>query len=514
MLSRIRDRLDAAVNPILVKEMYQSVHSKFMMALFWLLLLLCLLIYFVSVAGADTAPGGSMFAGFSLIMSLMMLFLLPAAAFFALYREITSQTIELVLITSMSARRLVRGRLLAAGVRILLVFALIAPFAVASFLFGGIDLSLVLGSVYQLLLMSVAGCAVAVFFGALAMHRSIRLLASLSFFAVLLLGCFTLLGAVPGLYFALRYMPIAAAGPSAKLILAALGWETAFTVLGVMFVASGAANSLTFAHDRSSARAKVIALAIVLAYAGALVSLGALGSAPVSFAARPFEIGACVFLAACSLFWITGHARMPVRHRVKLARRGRFVRAVYFVFRDGAGSTAVYLALALALVAVCASVLRGSGGSAAGATFGMRSGAPAPAYSVVPLVLTYVLYLSALAGLFTLLLPPWRRTAGSRRTALLLIVIVNATIPILLPTAPLVKNVVEVELGGAAVAFVPSLYLASLDAVPNTAALLGHMALPFLLGLAYHVAVGLKERASMGAVFAASGVKAAAEPRA
>jgi len=164
MLGKIRDKLDGAANPIMLKEMWQSVHSKVTMAFFWLLLGVALLFYCLFATQEGSPSGDDMFVAFSFLMGGMAVLVIPILTYSSLYREITSNTIELLQITAMSAAQLVRGRLLASGVRILLLFSLVAPFAVTSFLFGGVDLTTVLATVYSLLVVAVAASAVAVLF--------------------------------------------------------------------------------------------------------------------------------------------------------------------------------------------------------------------------------------------------------------------------------------------------------------------------------------------------------------
>ncbi|MCK4374217.1 MAG: hypothetical protein KAX19_02775, partial [Candidatus Brocadiae bacterium] len=350
MLKRIRQKLDGAANPIMLKEMWQSVHSKVFMAFFWLLLAIALLIYYISVGGERETSGQGMFMAFAFLMGLMMMFMIPTAAFVSLYREIRTQTIELVQITAMQGRQLVRGRLMASGMRILLLCSLVAPFAVTSFLFGGIDLVSILVSVYGLLLLSFCACAVAVFFGALTAYRRLRLLAVLGFGGLMLVGVLIPLGMAPLMvamvtFGAPFWGPFGAVrgGIATGSLLASLGWSTVLAVLLVMLLTASAANSLTFPQNRSSARTKFVALLIVAALFGSSWTMVAMVGTPLPGAFAPFQLNACLLVGVCSLFWLTGDPHIPHRHRVKLARRGRLVRLLYAPFRDGASSGAAYL---------------------------------------------------------------------------------------------------------------------------------------------------------------------------
>ncbi len=491
MLKRIRQKLDGAVNPIMLKEMWQSVHSKVFMAFFWLLLAIALLIYYMSVGGERETSGQGMFIAFAFLMGLMMMFMIPTAAFVSLYREIRTQTIELVQITAMHGRQLVRGRLMASGMRILLLCSLVAPFAVTSFLFGGIDLVSILVSVYGLLLASFCACAVAVFFGALTAYRRLRLLAVLGFGGLMLAGLLIPLGMAP-LVVAVMTFGGAFGGPfgavrggiATRSLLVSLGWSTVLAALLVMLLTASAANSLTFPQNRSSARTKFVALLIVVALFGSTWTVAAMaGALLLPGASATFQLNACLLVGVCSLFWLTGAPHIPHRHRVKLARRGRLVRLLYAPFRDGASSGAAYLVLALALIAIGTVHL----GGAKGGLFPSRG-----LFFLYPIVLTltYSLYLSALAGSITRVFAPHRRTAVTRRIVLILLLIAT-TVPVFLMPGLVGWNFGT--LTSVPVAFLPLLYMISLYKPVSTGAFLTHMAMPFLFGLAYHFIVGLRE---------------------
>ncbi len=486
MLRRVGAFADRAANPILLKEMWQSVHSRLSMAFFWLLLVAALLIYYVAVGGRGEATGEGMFIAFAALMALMVAYMIPISAFTSLQRDIGSGTIELVQITSLSARQLIRGRLLAAGMRIVLLLSLIAPFAVTSFLFGGIDPVTILLTVYGMLLAAFGICAVAVFLASLTAFRRLRMLAALAFWGLVLIGTVLLLtGVLPQVAYLLRYGTGASGlsgtpGPGSMLLI--IGWATVFCALWVMLLTSGAANSLTFPQDRSSARSKVLALLIVGAMFGAYLLLMLTGAGPGGAVPGVFQVQACALIGVLSLFWITADAHVPHRHQARIDQLGLGARVLYGPFRDGAGSTAIYLLLAL--------IMAGPGSAA------LAPGGVPFDFNVYIAVLTgvYVLYLGALAGLATRLLRPARRNALHRRGAMLIIVIANA---LALYTWAGIHGWQAAAEPSALRAFLPLLYLMTLGQSTEPAAFVGHMAGPFLIGVVYHIVAGLGERARL-----------------
>ena len=482
MLGRIRDKLDGAANPIMLKEMWQSVHSKVTMAFFWLLLGVALLFYCLFATQEGSPSGADMFVAFSFLMGGMGILVIPILTYSSLYREITNNTIELLQITAMSAAQLVRGRLLASGVRILLLFALVAPFAVTSFLFGGVDLTTVLATVYFLLVVAIAASAVAVLFSSLAAYRRIRSLARLGFGALVLIPLLMFISGAPAMWTFRSYGPVAfrGAGPGLGALAATMGWFAVLAALFVMLVSAAAANALTFPHGRSSSRTKFFLSLLVVGLFGAFLTIrfagGALGVGVV------FEVEACLLIGVCSLIWITADPQLPHRQRVRLARWGLLRRTLFLPFTDGAAPTALYVALMFAGVALGVMLLdRGGGPRMYRNTIGFR-----------PLVLTftYVLYLSAAAGMLTHAFFAKRGTAFARRIFLLVLVLVNVIGFI----AALQFDWLPGKSPELPMAFLPLFYvLSDFVDLPETT-FLAHMALPLAMGVIYHLAVLPVER--------------------
>ena len=70
--------------------------------------------------------------------------MVPLGAFTALRSERQEQTLELITLTALSPRRVVIGKLLAQGVKLVTLFAGLAPFIAMSFLLGGVDFATIL----------------------------------------------------------------------------------------------------------------------------------------------------------------------------------------------------------------------------------------------------------------------------------------------------------------------------------------------------------------------------------
>jgi hypothetical protein len=202
LLARIAGGIDNRLNPVMAKEMYQSVHSRAFLAASWILLGAALLIYLIvdimllaksgrNMLGADM--GAVLFTWFYLLIGSMGLLILPLGAYFSLRAEIVSRTIELVQVTGIGAGRMVRGYAWAAAVRLLLLCSMLAPFAMLSYLFGGIDVLAVASYIYLLLLASLSMCALGLWCAALVALPGIKYFSTLILLGLLTLSVFVIL---------------------------------------------------------------------------------------------------------------------------------------------------------------------------------------------------------------------------------------------------------------------------------------------------------------------------------
>ncbi len=482
MLARIRDRLDDAANPIMVKEVYQSLHSRAGMTMFWMLLVAALVVYFVAGASGAETLGVPMFYGLTVVLAVMTLFIIPAACGQALHRDVIKNTLELEQITGIGARRMVRGRLMAATARSVLTVSVLAPFVVASFLFGGIELVWVLVCVYVLLVGSVGACALCVLLGALSVHE--KKPGRLSG-AVGLLLFVPLIVLMEGGWEPLSRL-LRTSSPAATLALCLTGGSV-LAALAIMFLNAASTNCLTFKQDRSSARTKLLALLMALALFALLLGLGGFSGGGSDIALMTFELFSCLLIGGACFGWIIADTHVPARHRARLERRGPPARLLYLPLRNGASSTAVYLLLSMGMVGVCAVLLHVSRPARM---------APFVGFYPVPLTVTYVLYFSALTHCITRLLPRRFRTSAARTRVMVLLLVFNLVLMAVVMGA-LGWELAELTCGP--LAFLPALYVLSLLQHPvPAAAFLSHMVGPFLLGFTYHLVLLLREAPGFG----------------
>ena len=424
MLSDVmRDRLDGLANPLLVKEMYQSLHNKKFLTALWLMLGCSLVAYVAIFAGSEgEACGDTMFGVFAFVMYIGCVFVLPYLAFANLSEEVKSRTLELVHITKMNSRKHVRGRLLASLVKIGLVFSTIGPFAAAAFLFKGIGVGAVLILLSFILLLSVFVCSLGIFFAALTSQKQMSSLAR-GLFVILLIGAVFLPFSVFDEFRFFERM----FSSSGSLIDALIGLAgtSITTVLSVWFLCAASANILTFEADKCSAKTKFILLIIIVAQCFTF-SLPAFIGMPIDKGnVIAFAIFASIPVMVCGSFWLTGPSRVAYRFQKKFKKRGPAYQARTFPFTDGAGSSALYLFIAFGFILV-------------GTVFMFAlSGEDWEEGILFPIVIcsAYPLFYSALSRGIVRLLAEKRRTIKMLRGVLLGLLALNFIVPILLGVA-------------------------------------------------------------------------------
>lgn len=154
LLEEPNNWLDAATmvvsdrcSPILVKESRQALKSRQFQ---WTFLALLLAVVGWSLVGVSNSfrnnveeYGATMLVGYLFILGFPLAVVIPMAAFRSLAREYEDETIQLVSITSMSARRIILGKLGSAFLQIIMYLAAVTPCIVFSYILRGISFSMI-----------------------------------------------------------------------------------------------------------------------------------------------------------------------------------------------------------------------------------------------------------------------------------------------------------------------------------------------------------------------------------
>jgi hypothetical protein len=206
LLARIDDWSDR-LSPIVVKEIRQMVRGREFNYALGISLLAGLIVAFFGLADALVSAGTSGSSVFTALMgclALVGLIVVPLGTFNALRSERVEQTLDLITQTTLTARRIVTGKLMTQAVKLIVLFSGLAPFIAMSFLLGGIDMRTILVSLAGLFVFSLWVCSVCLFMSAASNSRamSVVLFVGLAIGAIYLVGIgstmiFSLLGLIP-----------------------------------------------------------------------------------------------------------------------------------------------------------------------------------------------------------------------------------------------------------------------------------------------------------------------------
>jgi len=141
--------IDDRLNPILVREVRQSLAGRYFRYTFWLTLVTATMVGVVVLAnGADAFRDGRstdevgiwfFTANYACLAAGVLLFV-PFAAFNALGSEWEENTYDLLVLSNLRPARIVLGKLLAAQVQALLFYSAFGPFLIFAFVMRGVDL--------------------------------------------------------------------------------------------------------------------------------------------------------------------------------------------------------------------------------------------------------------------------------------------------------------------------------------------------------------------------------------
>ncbi len=158
--------VDDRLNPVLVKEVRQSLRGKQFRSAFLYTVIMSLIvavaIVLLNSGRAEWNPiGPSFFQGIFICLTIAVIGFVPMSAFTAMGAEWEENTYDLLILSHLRPRHIVIGKLLGAGAQALLYFSVFSPYIVFTFLLGGVDLKLVMVTLPMLAVISLALSALA-----------------------------------------------------------------------------------------------------------------------------------------------------------------------------------------------------------------------------------------------------------------------------------------------------------------------------------------------------------------
>jgi hypothetical protein len=350
-LARLDDLSDW-ISPIVVKEVRQIVRGREFNYSFGISLAIGLVAAFwAGTAALNGSPGQGAWIFSTLVtcLALIGLLIVPMGAFSALRNERGERTLDLVTLTSLSPRRLVIGKVLAQGVKLVTLFAGLAPFIVMSFLLGGIDLVTILISLALLFLWSLWACAGCLFLSCLSRSRAI----SGGLIGILTIVFFFLMTVGRALYFTAMYrgggfagifLPAGAFGPTRSNLWWALASMTAIcltTMTNLVLLAENRISPPTQNRVTALRLGFFVQFVVILA-----VFIGSLTSLPSGAATTNLLQMMCAFaglqLAVVATFTVTEDLALRPQMLLQL-KSSALWRWRTVIFRPGGGAGALYV---------------------------------------------------------------------------------------------------------------------------------------------------------------------------
>ena len=257
-MERINDFPDG-ISPMLVKELRQGLRTYTFVILF--LVLQGLLALVLMTAGAATSSSSSDGAGDMVsqivfcFFSLALLVIQPLRGISAISMEIKQNTIDLMVLTRLSAWRIVWGKWLAIVSQSILILLAILPYLILRYFFGGMQL---FSELFLMLYIFFISGALTAFTVGLSAVPSVIIRGMLPILGSVIMAGFVLWGLTPELYRFVGYL-----SPSSHEFLGAIGFLALTLYMGYYFLDMGASMIAPAAENRAT-RKRLIGLAVLM----------------------------------------------------------------------------------------------------------------------------------------------------------------------------------------------------------------------------------------------------------
>ena len=344
------------LSPMVVKEVRQMVRGREFNYSFALSVLIGLVAAFFggmeALAGAVGA-GAGIFVGLMTCLTLIGVAVVPVGTLNALRVERSERTLDLITVTALSPRKIVIGKLLSQAVKLLTLFAGLAPFMAMSFLLGGIDFLTIILSLTTLFIWSLWACSAALVLSSLTKSRGLSIAVS----AVAALVFLVIAGLGRSVYYAALYSGYGVAG--------SLGFMTGFHgpedgwrfAAMVAICLTSMANLILLSENRLSPPTfdsvtplRIGFLAQFLVILGMIVaSMPSAGGAASGAAPLVTLLGVFAGLQLAAVATFTVSEELTPRHRVRSLKKSEWEWTMVLL-RPGGGRGAAYVLVQMILL--------------------------------------------------------------------------------------------------------------------------------------------------------------------
>lgn len=151
MWTRFASAIDDRLNPIVVKEIRQATRSRILATMLFLFMIIALFIYFMvfsDIYGIGMR-GQEAFSSFYGLLLITCIFIVPSILAFRFAAERRDDQTDLLYITTISAERIIAGKLFAGMIIVGLFYAVALPFISLTWFLRGIDFPTIIGLLVQ-----------------------------------------------------------------------------------------------------------------------------------------------------------------------------------------------------------------------------------------------------------------------------------------------------------------------------------------------------------------------------
>jgi hypothetical protein len=332
------------LNPIVVKELRQSVRSWAVtgMLLLFLAVLFCTSLVFLIgqsfQVNTNQRLGADIFQSFTVILTGASLLFIPLYIGVRIAAERQESNLDLLYITTLTPGRIVRGKFLCGAYVAVLFFSACMPFMAFTNLLRGVDLPTVFFVLICLFLAVCAAIQVAIFIACLPISKVLKILIALFGF----LSMFPLTGTLVVLFFGMMR-----SGVGSMLVGGGRFWPGFFTGAGIVLIGVLLLYFLSVAMISPLSANRALPLRTYVTCAWLLTGLLAFG-----WAWKQSETGyllvwaieCFVVFSAAMIVVVSNHDQLSVRVRRQIPS-GPGLRALAFLFYNGAAGGLVWVAL-------------------------------------------------------------------------------------------------------------------------------------------------------------------------
>ena len=170
------ERWSDRVNPIFLRELQQAFNGKAFVGVIFGSMAAIFLIGLMIALRADRAfeNGRDVFIPVLMVLTPVMTMVLPMQAFNSMQHELREGAVDQLLMSELSPRRIVRGKLLAAALLALVFMATFAPLLAVTYLLRGIDVFTIAVCLLFSFLFALGAAAVGMAMGAITMIKPLQ----------------------------------------------------------------------------------------------------------------------------------------------------------------------------------------------------------------------------------------------------------------------------------------------------------------------------------------------------